>query len=259
MKRKPSAVTTALITAAIPVIAAAPVRVTAATPASSPTHVTAAAPAGAPMPSITATPASAFANATPDAKTSPPNAAVPNPLAGLPAVGAKNLRGCLASGDGYLRARIRGAIVLDVSLRNSELECDGGPRPDGSGIRVSFAGPARSDGRRLRMVFGVAKATEGAPGRELPTNLTVIFEGEQRMFATRGDDKCTVDEFKQERLGALGGPTRNYRVIARGFCIAPVKALSSEQRILVNSFDFAGNILFEDAPAADTTSATQRH
>src|SRR5258708_12139456 len=99
------------------------------------------------------------------------------------------------------------------------------------------------------MVFGVAKATEGAEGRELPTNLTVIFEGEQRMFATRGDDKCTVDEFNQERVGALGGPIRTYRVIARGFCIAPVKAPDSEQTILVNSFDFARNLTF-DYPTA---------
>jgi len=169
-----------------------------------------------------------------------------NPLAGLPAAGSKNSNGCLASGDGYLRAHIRGALELDVNLHNAELECDGGPRPDGSGIRVSFAGPTRSDGRRLRMVFGVAKATEGKQGRELPTNLTVIFEGEQRMFATRGDDKCTVDEFKQERFGPLGGHVRSYRVSARGFCIAPVKALNTEEKILVNSFDFAGNVTFED-------------
>jgi hypothetical protein len=184
-----------------------------------------------------------------------------SPLSGLAAAGSKSTHGCLASGDGYLRARIRGALQLDVSLHNAELECDGGPRPDGTGIRVSFAGPARSDGRRLRMVFGVATATEGLNGRELPTNLTVIFEGEQRMFATRGDDKCTVDEFNQERLGALGGPIRTYRVIARGFCIAPVKALNSEQTILVNSFDFAGTITFEDvafeypATAAPTAPA----
>jgi hypothetical protein len=173
-----------------------------------------------------------------------------NPLSSLPAAGSKSMHGCLASGDGYLRARIRGALKLDVSLHNAELECDGGPRPDGSGIRVSFAGPARSDGRRLRMVFGIAKAAEGVKGSELPTNLTVIFEGEERMFATRGDDKCTVDEFNQERVGALGGPIRTYRVIARGFCISPVRALNSEQTILVNSFDFAGNVTFED-PAGD--------
>ena len=188
--------------------------------------------------------------------TAPQAAAVAaSPLSSPPAAaaGSKSTHGCLASGDGYLRARIRGALKLDVNLHNVELECDGGPRPDGSGIRVTFAGPARSDGRRLRMVFGVARATEGVKGRELPTNLTVIFEGEERMFATRGDDKCTVDEFNQERVGALGGPIRTYRVIARGFCIAPVKALNSEQTILINSFDFAGNVTFEDY-RADTVA-----
>jgi len=177
----------------------------------------------------------------------PQNPTLPaTPLAGLSADGPKNTHGCLASGEGYLRARIRGALDLDVNLHNAELECDGGPRPDGSGIRVSFAGPTRSDGRRLRMVFGVAKAAEGKQGRELPTNLTVIFEGEQRMFATRGDDKCTADEFKQERFGPLGGHVRSYRVTARGFCIAPVKALNTEETILVNSFDFTGAVTFED-------------
>jgi hypothetical protein len=158
----------------------------------------------------------------------------------------KNAHGCLASGNGYLRAKIRGSIKLDLDLHDSELECDGGARPDGSGIRVSFAGPTRSDGRRLRMVFGVASAAEGTSGRALPTNLTVIFEGEQRLFATRGDDKCTVDELSQERLGALGGPIRSYRVIARGFCIAPVNALNEMEQIFVSSFDFAGSVTFED-------------
>jgi hypothetical protein len=153
--------------------------------------------------------------------------------------------GCLASGDGYLRTRIRGALNLDVSLKNAELDCDGGPRPDGSGIRVSFAGPLRSDGRRLRMVFGVAGATEGSAGKELATNLTMIFEGEERMFATRGDDKCTVDEFRQERVGALGGRIRTYRVVAKGFCIGPIRALDGAQSVLVNSFDFIGRVTFE--------------
>ena len=160
-------------------------------------------------------------------------------------------RGCLITGNGYLRARIRGALKLDVDLHDSELECDGGARPDGSGIRVSFAGPLRSDGRRLRMVFGIATAVEGNAGHALPTNLTVIFEGEQRLFATRGDDKCTVDELSQERLGELGGPSRSYRVIARGFCIAPASTLKADEQILVNSFDFAGRVTFEDPGVAE--------
>jgi hypothetical protein len=157
-------------------------------------------------------------------------------------------RGCLPTGDGYLRARIRGAMNLDIDWHNAEIECDGGPRPDGHGLRVSFAGPAHSDGRRLRMVFGVGAVHEGVTGRDLPTNLTVIFEGEQRLFATRGEDHCTVDELRQERVGALGGPKRSWRIVASGFCISPASTLDSNARILVSRFDFAGNAVYEDEP-----------
>jgi len=164
-----------------------------------------------------------------------------------PAATQKHIHECLAAGGGYLRMKIRGALRLDVDLHNSELECDGGARPDGSGIRVSFAGPLRSDGRRMRMVFGITGAAEGSSGRERPTNLTVIFEGEGRMFATRGDDKCTTDDLRQERVGALAGATRSYRVIARGFCISPISALNNNSdTILVTSFDFAGRVTYED-------------
>jgi hypothetical protein len=175
-----------------------------------------------------------------------------------PSSPVKDSHGCLASSNGYLRAKIRGAMKLDIDLHDSELECDGGARPDGSGIRVSFAGPLRSDGRRLRMVFGIAGTTEGSAGRALPTNLTVIFEGEQRLFATRGDDKCTADELSQERVGALGGAVRSYRIVARGFCIAPVNALNGSERILVNSFDFAGRVTFEAEAPSSPTQPTPR-
>ena len=179
------------------------------------------------------------------APAAPPASAAGSVLQQLPAA-TSHAEGCLQSGNGYLRARIRGALKLDIDLHNGELECDGGARPDGSGIRVSFAGPKQSDGRRLRMVFGVAGAKEGLPGKELPTNLTVIFEGEDRLFTTRGDSRCTVDELQQERLGALGGPKRTYRIVARGFCVDPASTLNGDGRILVNSFDFAGNATFED-------------
>lgn len=154
--------------------------------------------------------------------------------------------GCLPAGNGYLRARVGGALNLDINWRDADLECEGSARPDGSGIRLSFAGPARSDGRRTRMVFGIGKATEGKPGHGLPTNVTVIFEGETRLFATRGDDRCTVDDLEQERIGELGGPVRSYRVIGRGFCTEPATDLKGEERIVLSRFDFAGRTTFED-------------
>jgi hypothetical protein len=159
--------------------------------------------------------------------------------------------GCLPTGNGYLRARIRGALNLDLDWRNAQIECDGGPRSDGSGIRLSFAGPLRSDGRRLRMVFGVNAVREGRSAHALPTNLTVIVEGAQRLYATRGEDRCTVDSLNQQRLGDPGSKPRSYRIVARGFCVAPASTLNGAEHILVSSFDFAGTAVFGTAAFED--------
>lgn len=171
-----------------------------------------------------------------------------NPAPAQPAAAQAAGHGCLPSGNGYLRARIRGAVNLDVDWHNGEIECAGGPRADGSGLRVSFAGPQHADGRRLRLVFGLGTAREGRAGRELPTNLTVILEGEQRLFTTRGENNCTVDELRQERVGAPGAARRAWRVVARGFCFAPASTLNRDAHILVSRFDFAGTVVFGDEP-----------
>jgi hypothetical protein len=174
-----------------------------------------------------------------------------------PAAGAAT-RGCLPAGNGYLRARIRGALNLDLNWRNAELECAGDERPDGSAIRVMFAGPKRPDGHRLRLVFGIVRAREGKSAHELPTNLTVILEGDGRLFATRGDDRCTVDALRQERLEAGGSTARSYRIVARGFCISPASTLNNTQRILVSSFDFAGRATFGEEPPAGAPPTASR-
>ncbi len=148
---------------------------------------------------------------------------------------------CLGDGTGFVRARIRGALNVDLDWKNAQLECRGEPRPDGSGLRMSFAGPGPG-GRVLRLVFGVRSAREGAPGRELPTNLTVLLDG-GRLFATRGDDKCTMDQLSQRPLADSAG-TRAWRIEGHGFCVAPASAPGGESRILVSRFDFAGRIEF---------------
>ncbi|MDE2450097.1 MAG: hypothetical protein KGO22_14070 [Gammaproteobacteria bacterium] len=165
------------------------------------------------------------------------------PHAGLPPV-ALYAR-CLPSGQMYLRARIRGAVRLDVDLHGPALSCEGGPRLDGSGIRVGFEGQVGPGSRRMRMVFGIDGAKEGRPGRELPTNLTVIFEGEKLLFATQGDGNCTVDRLAQEPIAADGHPSHAYRIVAHGFCIAPANDLRGRRRILVTTFDFAGRADFD--------------
>jgi hypothetical protein len=159
--------------------------------------------------------------------------------------------GCFVSGDGYLRARLRGALDLDLDWKNVDMECAGGPRPPGKnndsrGVRVSIGGPLRGDGRRIRLVFGIADVSEGTSGETLRTNVTLLFEGEHRVFATQGDDKCTIDRLTQQRVETLGSDRAVYRVEARGFCLGPATSLTRDERVFLTSFDFAGRVEFGD-------------
>jgi len=154
--------------------------------------------------------------------------------------------GCFAAGDGYLRARLRGAVDLDLDWKDAQMQCEGGPRPSGNGVRVSIGGPLRGEGRRIRLVFGIGGVGEGHGGETLRTNVTILFEGEHRVFATLGDDKCTVDSLTQQRVESLGADRAIYRVEARGFCLGPATSLSKGERVLLTSFDFAGRVEFED-------------
>jgi hypothetical protein len=66
------------------------------------------------------------------------------------------------------------------------------------------------------------------------------------VFATLGDDKCTVDSLTQQRVENLGAPRAVYRVVARGFCLGPASSLTQGERVFVTSFDFAGRVEFTE-------------
>jgi hypothetical protein len=179
--------------------------------------------------------------------------AAASPPTTAPATPAAPTVACLAAGNGYLRARLRGALQLDLDWKDAQMVCEGGPRPSGSGLRVSIGGPAGGDDHRIRFVFGMAGAREGRDGSALPTNLTILFEGEKRIFATQGHDKCTVDSLTQQRVETLGKSPAVYRVVARGFCLGPATSLVGDERIIVTTFDFAGRVEFSDDDRQDET------
>jgi len=83
--------------------------------------------------------------------------------------------GCIATHDGYLRVRVRGVRNLDIDWRDRDLQCAGGLRPDQAGLRLTFAGPPRRNGHRLRFVFGIAAVQGTGRSRAVPANVTVIF------------------------------------------------------------------------------------
>lgn len=162
---------------------------------------------------------------------------------------------CLPDSTGYLRAQLRGAIVADLEWRDADMHCEGGPRPDGAGLRVSIAGPlpaaaGEAAGRTLRFVFGIESAASLTEGSALATNVTAILEGgpgsgEPALFATRGDDKCTVDHLQRRSAAGAGADAKDFRVDARGFCLGPASSLDGQTRLLVTTFDFAARVSFE--------------
>lgn len=152
---------------------------------------------------------------------------------------------CLPDGSDFLRAQLRGAVNADLRWQASQLQCDGGARPDGSGVRISLSGPLDSAGHRLRMVFGVA-ARPGENGQaERPTNITLLMEDANKLYATLGDGKCTVDALTQSPLPGTDQPVTNFRIAARGFCVDPAATLDGRERVYIDRFDFATRIQFE--------------
>lgn len=158
-------------------------------------------------------------------------ASLPDAAAADTAV-AQSGEDCLA-GQGRLEAQLRGALQADLDWRGGQMQCDGDLRPDGSGLRISLVGPLDAAGR-LRFIFGIdLQDTASGPAQVLPTNLTVLVEGEATLFATRGADKCAVEDLERTLL-----EPGLERVSVRGYCLGPASDLAGEQRLLVPTFSF---------------------
>jgi hypothetical protein len=182
----------------------------------------------------------------------PPSAPSPNapslsaPPASSPAPGAASSApvksaavACLASGDGYLRAKMAGAVDAHIDWPNSGTLCEGEYREKPPGVRLSFQRPSGA-APHLLLVFGLTGIKEGISASEVGTNLTVFVHGTSRIFGTMGDSRCTVDSLSQRPLAA-----RTYRIEARGFCTQPAHAVRGRGDVLVSTFEFAGPVNFD--------------
>ena len=158
---------------------------------------------------------------------------------------------CLESGDGYLKARLGGAIDARIDWPNSGTRCQGEPKDQPPGVRLSFQRES-SGSPDLLFVFGITGIREGKGARTTGVNLTVIVQGTNRIYGTLGDSRCTVDSLTQRPLKVKG----TYRVEARGFCTQPAHAIRGKGSVLVSTFEFAGLVTYDaqDDDAAHMTS-----
>ena len=148
---------------------------------------------------------------------------------------------CLPTGDGYLRARIAGAVDAHIDWPNAGTRCQGETKLGPVGVRLSFQ-RVKAGRPNFLFVFGITGIAEGAPAHASGVNLTVILQGTTRIYGTLGDTRCTVDSLVQTPL-----PTaRHYRVEARGFCTQPAHAVRGDGDVLVSTFEFAGPVAYGD-------------
>jgi hypothetical protein len=145
----------------------------------------------------------------------------------------------LASGDGYLRATMAGAVNAHIDWPNSGTRCEGESREKPAGVRLSFQ-RASGAAPNLLLVFGLTEVKEGEAAREVKANLTVIVQGTSRIYGTLGDSRCTVDSLTQRPLPTAG----SYRLEARGFCTQPAHAVRGNGDVLVSTFEFAGPVSY---------------
>jgi len=159
-----------------------------------------------------------------------------------PAAPAAGPAQCLPAGNGYLRARLSGAVSTELNWGNDGTECTGAVRPTDGGIRMRFSRP---DGPgKLVLVFGIAQLAEGKSARNVPVNVTLIREGAGQFFSTQGDDKCTLDLVTQDAIVGIPHRSRSYRVTARGFCTEPARAVRGKGSVLLSRFDYSGRVDF---------------
>ena len=160
---------------------------------------------------------------------------------------------CVPSDTGFLRARLKGSIEADLDWAAGVPQCRGGLRPTGDGVRLLFKGPGAKPDEPLLIVIGIGPLRPGESRSQVPVNLTLVQEGAGQFFATQGDDKCAMDEVRQEAIG----PTL-FRLTGRGYCTQPARAVQGEGAVLMSRFDVEAVVDFGAAMAEPTYAQADR-
>jgi hypothetical protein len=80
----------------------------------------------------------------------------------------------------------------------------------------------------------------------VPASVTIVREGAGEFYATQGDDKCALDEVRQEPLAGAAGL---YILTGRGYCTQPARAVpAGTGSVLVSRFDVEAIIAYPQDP-----------
>ena len=142
----------------------------------------------------------------------------------------------LACGEGgYLATTLYGAISTTLDWSATDLSCEGMPRPDDEGARLRLAGV---DGdRQIAFIIAIPKLERGITGAELPSNVTLIEEGQGRFFSTPDLNNCFTDITTFE---ALRESTSAYAVGGTLYCLQPIAEVNGSSSVSLGEMRFQG-------------------
>ena len=153
-----------------------------------------------------------------------------------PAVEASAAR--MSCGDsGYLRGRLYGAIPVSLDWGETDIDCEGMPRPNGEGARLRFAGVATGDGRHLAIIIAIPDLGRDTLGREFASNVTIIEEGGGRFFSTSDLGNCLADITILDKLDV---DADRYSIGGKLYCVSPLAEINGDSSVLIPELAFLG-------------------
>jgi hypothetical protein len=146
---------------------------------------------------------------------------------------------CALGADGFLRGRFFGALGLTVDWSGPGLACDGMQKPDGSGVRLFFAGE-RPGGGRVSVLIGLAGRAADLAGAERPANVTVIDERESRFFSSGGPGRCWASIGSVTPLPRPAGGIAGSRIDGLVFCVGALPSVGDRSSLTLSDLQFSG-------------------
>lgn len=115
------------------------------------------------------------------------------------------------------------------------------PRPDDAGARIRLSGPVRNDGeaKTLTFILGLPDLVAGQTGAELPTNVTLVEEGNGRFFGTPDTSSCWTD-VTTHRL--IEGSENEYAIGGNLYCVSPLAELNGSASVTFTGLSFTGRL-----------------
>jgi hypothetical protein len=157
--------------------------------------------------------------------------AAPVPAADLSASGC----------DGRLELVIGGDLEARL-LAPARQTCDGGPRPDGDGLRVAYRSHRQGQPGTILIILAIPGIQRGEVGPELPLNVTVVREGKGEFYGTRGPDRCRLELVAHEKDGEPDW----WHLEGRGECAEPLQGIAHEGEIELSPFSFSARVSWEE-------------